>query len=68
MHYQHDVPHTAHLIAALMTFGLWLVIYGVDWIMREPWRCEECGKKEPTIAQAIRVKKQPSKFKQLDLR
>jgi len=36
------VDHAAHLVLALLTVGCWLPIYGLNCLIREPWRCAWC--------------------------
>lgn len=42
---RNGVNHILHLILTLVTFGLWVFIWILAAISKDPWRCSTCGSK-----------------------
>ena len=40
-----DTPHLIHLALTFFTFGLWAIVWALDWITPKKYRCTQCGKK-----------------------
>ena len=39
------INHILHLLLTIVTAGLWLFIWVLIAIARDPWRCDQCGSK-----------------------
>lgn len=42
--------HALHILLSLITAGTWLVIYAMVLLLRDYWRCSQCGSKKTVHA------------------
>jgi len=40
-----DTSHLFHLVMCFITFGMWLLVWGVLLILPKTYRCPNCGKR-----------------------
>lgn len=41
--------HLMHVLLALLTAGLWLIVWLIAALKYNAWRCSQCGSKRTTI-------------------
>jgi hypothetical protein len=37
------INHVLHLLLTLVTFGLWIFVWLLTPLLRQPWHCTRCG-------------------------
>ena len=45
------VNNILHLIMSIITAGVWLIIWLLNHVVRQPWRCVQCGSKSVWVGE-----------------